>query len=70
MKFKKLSRQPKNPRHFIAMLFSMSRHDLSIKEGNEYLSVKKELMDMALVECAYGYFYIGKDKKVLSKDFF
>ena len=70
MKLKKLSKTPKNPRHFIAMLFSLSKRDSSVRENNHYLVIKKEFMDRALVECAYGYFYVSKDKKVLSKDFF
>lgn len=66
---KKLSKTPTNPRHFIALIFILSKKDPSIKEKNDYLVVRKEFMDKALVECAYGFFYISKEKKVLSKYF-
>lgn len=69
MKLKKLTTTPKNPRHFIGMLFSLSKRDSSILSKNDYVIIKKEYMEMALVECAYGQFYISKKKKVLSKDF-
>jgi len=70
MKLKKLNHPPKNPKHFLNIMFSKMKTDLSIKEKNDYLRVDKELMDKALVECAYGFFWISKDRTFISKDFF
>lgn len=70
MKLKKLNQTPKNPRHFLNLMFSKMKNDPKVKENNDYLRIDKELMNKALVECAYGFFWISKDKSFISKDFF
>lgn len=70
MKFKKLNQPPKNPQNFIREMFKKLKRFPELKENNDYLRVDKELMDKALVECHYGYFWISKDKKSISKEFF
>lgn len=70
MKFKKLNHPPKTPQTFIREMFKKLKRDPDVRFNNDYLRVDKELMDKALIECAYGFFWVSKDKKVISKNFF
>ena len=69
MNLKKLPKHPKNPQEFIRMMFKKAKYHPEIKQKNDYLRIDKELMDKALIECYYGYFWISKDKKIISKNF-
>ena len=69
MKLQKLEITPKNPRHFLSLLFIKCRENPSIKERNDYLVLLEDLGSKALFKSAYGSFWVKKDQTVLSKSF-
>lgn len=65
---RKLSHQPKNPKHFIALCFIELRKFPELRLGNELLVKISEHKNVALFKCAYGYFFVAKNMRV-SKEF-
>lgn len=59
----------KNPTHFLALCFLASRQDPNFKKRDDVCVLIFEKGDIALFECAYGFFLVNKNKK-LSKEFF
>jgi len=70
MKYSKMNYQPKNPKQFVRWLFTRLREDKSFREETSYLRLVKDFGSFALFECAYGKFYVSKERRVLSKAFF
>lgn len=70
MKLQRLSITPKNPKHFIRLLWQEARQDPRIKEANDYIKLVEEINgNKALFKSAYGYFWINKQREVLSENF-
>lgn len=66
---RKLSYQPKNPKHFVALCFIELRNDQSLRQGHELMHLVWEEKGIALFRSAYGYFFVHHNNKVLSKEF-
>ena len=69
MKLQKFNTKPKNPKHFLAMLFKEARVNPELRDGNDYLVLIKDFGSKALFKSFYGYFLVAKDRTVLSKEF-
>lgn len=67
---RKLSCQPKNPKHFIALCFIELRTNSSLREKHELMKLICVKKDVALFRCAYGYFFIKKTNHVIGKKFY
>ena len=60
---------PKNPRHFIALCFLKSKDDPMLKENNRLLKKVFEVSNVAVFNCAYGFFIVNKNEQY-SRSFF
>ena len=65
---RKLSQQPKNPKHFIALCFIELRKFPELGLGNELLVKVAEHNNVALFKSAYGCFFVDKNGRA-SKEF-
>jgi len=65
---RKLSQQPKNPKHFIALCFIELGRFPELGLGNEFLAKVAEHNNVALFKSAYGYFFVDKNQRT-SKEF-
>lgn len=63
MKFQEFPKSPKNPNHFIAKCFLALKTDPSLREANDFLVRVGTRGQVALFLCAYGYFWLTKDRQ-------
>lgn len=66
---RKLSCQPKNPKHFVAMCFIELRGNPELRGEHQLMRLVCEYKGLALFKCAYGFFWVNKNQKVLSSHF-
>jgi hypothetical protein len=66
--FTLLRTRPQNPRHFIALCFLLAKDDPSFKDNNKLLKKVAEHHNVAIFQCAYGFFCANK-KQELSMNF-
>ena len=69
MKLQRLETKPRNPKHFLRLLFRRAKNNPQMRDKNEFLVLSKDMHSKALFRCAYGYFWVSKDREVLSGDF-
>ena len=69
MKFQTLTHKPNNPQHFVILCFRALKFNEDLAE-NETLIVKiGEFKNKALFCCFYGYFWVDRNRTVLSQEF-
>ena len=66
--FLSLHTRPKNPRHFVALCFLRCKDDPSLKLNNSLVKKVAEFNNLAIFECAYG-FFIANKKQEFSLEF-
>ena len=67
---KPLSSKPSNPKVFLKQIFKMIRLNKTIKQNNDYIIIIEDKGNIALCRTYYGKFWISKDKKYISPNFF
>lgn len=66
---KKLTVTPKNPRQFVSFCFGLLKSHPHLKNEDSLIVKVLEYKHYGLFYCAYGYFWVQKDRKVISLEF-
>jgi len=69
VKFK--NKSPRNPEHFLALCYTYAKQNKEFREREDVMTLISSNGNVALFQCAYGFFLMKKvDKKVLFNTFF
>ena len=65
----KLSSTPKNPRQFVILCFGLLKTNPQLRDNSEIIVKVLEKKDLGLFYSAYGYFWVHRNRQVLSPSF-